>query len=140
MSVFTPFEIEYLQSQRLGRLATVDALGQPQNAPVGFHYNPETDTLDIGGRALSATKKFRNVQTHPQVAFVVDDVLPPWKVRGIEVRGTAVALPGGARASFGERFPDDALIRITPQRIIVWGLEGSPYDQHSRRVGGKKEG
>jgi len=134
MSVFTPLELEYLKSQRLGRLATVDPDGQPQNAPVGFRYNPQTDTLDIGGRALSATKKFRNVESHPQVAFVVDDVLPPWTVRGIEVRGTAVALPSGAAAVFGERFPDDALIRITPGRIIVWGLEGSPYDQRSRGV------
>jgi pyridoxamine 5'-phosphate oxidase family protein len=138
MSVFTSEELAYLQNQRLGRLATVDALGQPQNAPVGFRYNPETDTIDIGGRALSATKKYRNVQTHPRVAFVVDDILPPWKVRGIEVRGTAVALPSGSRAIFGELFPDDALVRITPERIIVWGLEGSPYDQHSRRVGRNK--
>jgi PPOX class F420-dependent enzyme/OxyR family protein len=138
MSIFTLQEIEYLQSQRLGRLATVDPHGQPQNAPVGFRYNPQTDTLDVGGRSLSASKKFRNVQAHPRVAFVVDDILPPHQVRGIEVRGTAVALPSGARAIFGELFPDDALIRITPERIIVWGLEGSPYDQHSRRVGGKQ--
>jgi len=138
MSVFTPQEIEYLHSQRLGRLATVDPDGQPQNAPVGFCYNPKTDTLDIGGRSMSASKKFRNVQSHPQVAFVVDDVLPPRHVRGVEIRGTAAALPSGARAIFGERFPDDALIRITPERIIVWGLEGSPYDQHSRRVDRKE--
>jgi pyridoxamine 5'-phosphate oxidase family protein len=134
MSVFAPLELEYLQGQRLGRLATVDPHGQPQNAPVGFRYNPETDTLDVGGRFMSTSRKFRNVQTHPQVSFVVDDILPPRQVRGIEVRGTAEALPAGARAVFGELFPDDALIRITPQRIIVWGLEGSPYDQHSRRA------
>jgi pyridoxamine 5'-phosphate oxidase family protein len=140
MSIFTPQEIEYLQSQRLGRLATVDPHGQPQNAPVGFRYNPQADTLDIGGRSMSTSKKYRNVQTNPQVAFVVDDVLPPWKVRGIEVRGTAAALPSGARAIFGELFPDDTLIRITPERIIVWGLEGSPYDQHSRGVIRKDEG
>jgi pyridoxamine 5'-phosphate oxidase family protein len=134
MSIFTESELAYLQSQRLGRLATVDPQCRPQNAPVGFRYNPETDTIDIGGRFMSASKKFRNVQTHPQVAFVVDDILPPRQVRGIEMRGIAQALPSGARALFGELFPDDALIRITPQRIIVWGLEGSPYDQHSRRV------
>ena len=140
MSVFTPQEIEYLHSQRLGRLATVDPHGQPQNAPVGFRYNPATDTLDIGGRFMSASKKYRNVQANPRVSFVVDDVLPPWKVRGIEVRGSAAALPSGSRAIFGDLYPDDALLRITPERIIVWGLEGSPYDQHSRRVGGRKEG
>ncbi len=138
MSVFTPVELEYLQSQRLGRLATVDPRGRPQNAPVGFRYNPDLDTLDIGGRFLSASKKYRNVQANPHVAFVVDDILPPRQVRGIEVRGTAQALPAGSRAVFGELFPDDALIRITPQKIIVWGLEGSPYDQSIRRVKGAR--
>ncbi|HTX92511.1 MAG TPA: PPOX class F420-dependent oxidoreductase [Anaerolineales bacterium] len=139
MSVFTAPELEYLKSQRLGRLATVDPQGRPQNAPVGFRYNPEADTIDIGGRFMSASKKFRNVQNHPQVAFVIDDILPPRQVRGIEIRGTAEALPSGASAIFGELFPDDAILRITPQRIIVWGLEGSPYDQHSRRVDRKKK-
>jgi pyridoxamine 5'-phosphate oxidase family protein len=139
MSTFTPAELEYLQGQHLGRLATVDPQGQPQNAPVGFRYNPEVETIDIGGRFMSTSKKFRNVQTHSQVAFVVDDILPPRQVRGIEIRGTAQALPSGARAIFGELFPDDALIRITPERIIVWGLEGSPYDQHSRRVDSKNK-
>jgi pyridoxamine 5'-phosphate oxidase family protein len=139
MSVFTPQELEFLQTQHLGRLATVDPQGQPQNAPVGFRYNPKLDTIDIGGRFMSTSKKFRNVQTHPQVSFVIDDILPPRQVRGIEVRGTARALPSGARAIFGDLFPDDALIRICPGRIIVWGLEGSPYDQHSRQVDRKKK-
>jgi pyridoxamine 5'-phosphate oxidase family protein len=82
MSVFTPQEIEFLQSQRLGRLATVNPGGRPQNAPVGFRYNPELDTIEIGGRFMSQSKKFRNIQQNPYVAFVVDDVLPPWKPRG----------------------------------------------------------
>src|SRR3954451_3801401 len=39
MSKFTPAEIEYLQSQRLGRLATVNEKGDPHVVPVGFRYN-----------------------------------------------------------------------------------------------------
>ena len=48
MSVFTPAEIAYLQSQRLARIATA-ADGQPHVVPVAFRYNPETDTIDVGG-------------------------------------------------------------------------------------------
>jgi hypothetical protein len=33
--------------------------------------------IEIGGRDLSQTKKFRNIQQHAQVALVIDDVLPP---------------------------------------------------------------
>ncbi len=124
MSVFTTKELEYLQSQRLGRLATVNSEGRPQIAPVGFRYNPELDVIEIGGRDLSKTKKFRNVQSNHFVSFVVDDVLPPWKPRGVEIRGSAQTLPSGGKAIFGDRYDaDEAIIRITPIQIIGWGLD-----------------
>ena len=53
MSVFTANELEYLRQQRLGRLATVEASGAPHVVPVGFRYNAETDTIDIGGHGIS---------------------------------------------------------------------------------------
>ena len=37
MSVFTAAEIAYLQSQRIGRIATVGPDGQPHVVPVGNH-------------------------------------------------------------------------------------------------------
>lgn len=125
MSVFTDNELEYLHSQRLGRLATVRPDGKPQVAPVGFRYNAELDVIDIGGRFMSQSKKFRNLQQNPNVSLVIDDVLPPWKPRGVEIRGTAQALPSGGQGLFGSASyaVDDALIRITPTQIIGWGLD-----------------
>ncbi len=125
MSAFTKKELEYLQSQRLGRLATVRPDGKPQVAPVGFRYNAELDVIDIGGRFMSQTKKFRNLANNPNVSLVIDDVLPPWEPRGLEIRGTAQALPSGGRAIFGSASyaVDDAIIRITPTQIIGWGLD-----------------
>jgi hypothetical protein len=35
------------------------------------------DTIDIGGHGIAQTRKWQNAKRHPQVAFVVDDVLPP---------------------------------------------------------------
>src|SRR5260221_12557301 len=49
MSLFTDEEIAYLQSQRLGRLATASMHGELHITPVGFAYNAELDTIDIGG-------------------------------------------------------------------------------------------
>ena len=49
MSKFTDIELEYLKTQRLGRLATINKNGEPQIAPVTFFYNAELDTIDIGG-------------------------------------------------------------------------------------------
>ncbi len=136
MSVFTPKEIEYMQAQKLGRLATVDPAGQPQVSPVGFRYNPELDVIEIGGHGVSQTKKFRNIQANPRVAFVIDDVLPPWQPRAIEIRGAAETLPSGGKAAFGHLYEaDDALLRIHPEQIISWGVEGR--EANNRKVGEK---
>ena len=137
-SVFTPKEIEYMNSQHLGRLATVNPEGKPQIAPVGFRYNPELDAIEIGGHDVSKTKKFHNIQKNSQVAFVIDDVLPPWQPRGVEIRGTAETLSTGGKAAFGHLYEaDDALIRIKPEQIIGWGLEEGARQANNRKVGRK---
>jgi pyridoxamine 5'-phosphate oxidase family protein len=113
----------------------VDEQGAPNNVPVGFRYNPELGTIDIVGMNLSASKKFRNIQRDGRVSFVVDDVLPPWKPRAVEVRGTAEAITG-PRAGQVAQGPDDALIRVLPQQIISWGIDSDAYRPNSRKVNG----
>jgi len=133
VSSFTPEEIAYLQSQRLGRLATVGPDGQPHVVPVGFRYNPELDTINIGGHDFAKRKKYRDVQRNPQVAFVVDDVLPPWKPRMIEIRGTAEVLgSGGEQVISGF---DSEMFRIRPRRIVSMGIEdGENFGLNARSI------
>jgi pyridoxamine 5'-phosphate oxidase family protein len=121
MSAFSHAEIDYLGSQRLGRLATVGKDGVPHVVPVAFRYNPDADTIDIGGHDFAKRKKFRDVKRTGVAALVVDDVLPPWQPRAVEVRGEASTLETGGKAIM-EGF-DDPIIRITPRRIVSWGLE-----------------
>jgi pyridoxamine 5'-phosphate oxidase family protein len=122
MSVFSDAELDYLGSQRLGRLATVGRDGMPHVVPVAFRYNPDADAVDIGGHDFASRKKFRDVQRTGVAALVVDDVLPPWQPRAVEVRGAATTLDTGGKAIM-DQF-DDPIIRITPTRIVSWGLEG----------------
>jgi pyridoxamine 5'-phosphate oxidase family protein len=136
MSAFTEAEIAYLKSQRLGRLATVGRDSQPHVMPVGYRYNAENDTIDIGGRGgFAQRKKYRDVLANPRVAFVIDDIasLNPWKVRGIEIRGEAEVLTTGG-TELGPGF-DPEMFRIKPKRIISWGVEGdNHYQQNARSV------
>ena len=120
MSKFTPEEIAYLQSQRLGRLATIGANGDLHVVPVGFRYNPEQDTIDIGGHNFATSKKYRDALRHGRVDFVVDDVLPPWKPRFVEVRGTVQAEATGGTAIV-PNFPPE-IIRVTPTYIVSIGV------------------
>jgi pyridoxamine 5'-phosphate oxidase family protein len=121
---FTPAEIAYLQSQHLGRLATVGPDGQPHVVPVGFRYNPELDTIDIGGHDFAKRKKYRDVQRNPRVAFVVDDLasVSPWRPRMLEIRGTAEVLGSGGEQVI-QGFDQD-MFRIHPHRVVSIGIEG----------------
>jgi pyridoxamine 5'-phosphate oxidase family protein len=133
MTHFTPGELAYMREQRLGRLATIDAKGAPNNVPVAFRYNPTLDTIDIAGFKMATSKKFRNVQRDGRVSFVIDDVLPPWEARGVEIRGVAEAIDPEGPAS--ARGGDGAIIRIRATHIISWGIDTEPYTRNSRKVG-----
>lgn len=122
---FTKAELDYLATQRLGRLATVAPDGVPQNNPVSFRHNAEMGTIDIGGYNMGASRKFRNVRAGGaggHVSFVVDDVasVTPWRVRGIEIRGDAEALTGQVPYTKGV---SGEIIRIHPRRIIPWNID-----------------
>jgi pyridoxamine 5'-phosphate oxidase family protein len=133
MSVFTDPEITYLAGQRLGRIATVGPDGQPHVVPTSFRYNAEHDAIDVGGMRMSQTKKTRDVQRTGRASIVVDDVLPPWQPRMIEIRGTATVVATGGKA-FGEQF-EDTIVRIQPTRIIAFGIDPAQRATVARSVG-----
>ncbi len=116
MSAFTAAELDFLRTARLlGRLATVGSDGMPHVTPVGWSLGPDEETIVIGGRDFAATRKFRDVARTHQAAIVIDEVLPPWRPRAIEIRGHAEALTD----------PEPRIV-IHPTRVISWGLdEGS---------------
>lgn len=114
-------EVQYLTSKRrLGRLATVGEDGTPHVVPVGFSYNPASQTVDIGGRDLTRTRKYRDVKRAGRAAIVVDDLAStdPWRPRAVELRGRAEAIAGPR-----------PLIRIHPYYVNSWGLR-----ERTRRV------
>ncbi|MEQ4209734.1 PPOX class F420-dependent oxidoreductase [Actinopolymorpha sp. B9G3] len=140
---FTANEIEYLNSQPLGRLATVGPGGRPHIVPVGVFFDPATETIVVGGHAgttMAGSKKFRDAQRHSDVAFAVDDLasVEPWTPRGIEIRGRAETHTFGGEEigrCIGAGMPfDPAWIRIHPRRILTRGIDTGPFDLSARDV------
>jgi pyridoxamine 5'-phosphate oxidase family protein len=135
--MFTEAELQYLADSDLGRLATKRPDGTLQVSPVGFAWNPDTQTIDIGGFAMSKSRKYRNVQDNGQVAFVVDDIVgrDPWRVRCVEIRGTAEAVPSpGDSAIDNSHGIDSAIIRIHPRQILSFGVERTDQEPHEMAV------
>lgn len=123
MSEFTDAELQYLRSERrLGRLATVGPRGDLHVTPVGWSLDRAATVIEVGGRALATTKKFRDVARGGRAAIVIDDVLPPWQPRGVEVRGRAEAVEDPT-----------PVIRIHPERIVSWGLDDTTRHAHAAR-------
>jgi pyridoxamine 5'-phosphate oxidase family protein len=94
-------ELEFLRSQRIGRLATVGPGGFPHVMPVMYRLEDDgTLTFDADGI------KLRNLSAEPRVAMVVDAMGPK---RGVGIQGRAEVI-GPERA------------RLTPARTFAWGL------------------
>jgi len=112
MSVFTPAEIAYLQSQPLMRFASASPNGRPDVAPVVFDV--DGDDILTAGFDITHTVRYRNVQSNPRVSVVIDDLASanPWSPRGIKIIGTAVI----EEADGSPRF------RISPEVIISWAI------------------
>ncbi|HEY1831876.1 MAG TPA: PPOX class F420-dependent oxidoreductase [Acidimicrobiales bacterium] len=119
--------VSYLNSQSKGRLATIAPDGTPQNKPVGFSYNAELGTIDIGGFNNATSAKYKNIASHPAVSFVVDDAVGEGAagMRFLEIRGAAEQV--------GE--PDN-LIRIHPRRVVSWNLGGGEASFSSQDLAG----
>jgi pyridoxamine 5'-phosphate oxidase family protein len=120
MSAFTESEIEYLEHQSMGRLATVGADGQPHVVPVTYRFNADEDAIDIGGIDFGNTKKWRDAKANPKVTFLVDEASPEG-ARAVEIRGRAEAHETGG-GEINPRFPHfvPQFLRLRPTRIVSW--------------------
>jgi len=99
--VFTPSELEFLRSQRIGRFATASPSGWPHVMPVMYSVDDEGALeFDVDG------VKLRNIQAEPRAAMVVDAMGPR---RGVAIQGQATLIA-----------PERA--RLDPVRKFSWGL------------------
>lgn len=118
LDVFTEKELDYIRSQPLARLATVDADGQPDVAAVGFRFDGRA--FVIIGYNLPGSRKYKNVAGgQAKVALIIDDLasVDPWNPRGVRVYGRAEAVESGGRPA----------LRVTPDISWSWNVEGPAF-------------
>ncbi|GAB7036222.1 MULTISPECIES: PPOX class F420-dependent oxidoreductase [Catenuloplanes] len=121
---FTDEEIAYLRSHALGRLATVDAGGQPDAVPVAYEFDGEVFWVGGTGESVLRTRKIRNVRAgNRRVALVVDDMVSfdPFVARGVRIYGDA----DGPVERTGMMGPG-VFLRIVPRVSWSWNMAGEP--------------
>jgi pyridoxamine 5'-phosphate oxidase family protein len=121
---FSEEEVAYIRSQRLARVATVAADGQPDVVPVGFDFDGAH--FYIGGFDPANTRRTHNIQAgNDKVALVIDDVasVDPWSPRFLRVYGTAELVERDSQL----------VIKVTPTFSWSANLSGRPLAEHGRR-------
>ena len=130
---------DFMEAQRIGRLATADAEGTPHVVPVCYAFDGHRiySALDLKPKRVpwQRLKRVRNIQANPRVGLVIDRYSEDWsQLAYVLIRGRADIVETGeeqerAVSLLRDRYPQyDALLaescpvlRITPDRVVSWG-------------------
>lgn len=145
--MFEPQERRYLETARIGRLATADAEGRPHAVPVCFALVDDQVVTPIDEKPQDvppeALRRSRNIRDNPRVALVVDHYTEEWSQLGwVQIRGTATHLEPGetthadAVTALQRKYQQYAahaleerpIIRVTPGSVLSWGRLEQPAD------------
>jgi PPOX class probable F420-dependent enzyme len=139
--MFTTGQRVFLEAQRVGRLATADAAGQPQVVPVCFAYDETRILIPLDTKPKrvppARLRRVRNILANPRVALVFDRYDDDdWsRLAYLLIEGTASLLPPEDpahrrgvlllrhRYTQYQAMPIDTLpmIAIAPDKVIGWG-------------------
>lgn len=126
-TILSQNEIDYLNTQRIARIATVSIISdrpiQPDVVPVGFDFDGEY--IYVSGMNILKSTKYKNILKNRNVAVVIADLktVDPWDPRGIRIYGDAdvVTRRGGYMDPSGHS--EHTYIRIRPIKKWSWGID-----------------
>lgn len=143
--MFETRERQYVETARIGRLATADADGRPHAVPVCFAFVDDHIVTPIDEKPKrvgpDALRRSRNINENPRVTLLVDHYLENWSQLGwVQVRGSATRCvpsdeshaPGvtSLRQKYSQYADHDLeerpLIRIDPTTVRSWGQLDRP--------------
>ncbi|MEF8781393.1 MAG: TIGR03668 family PPOX class F420-dependent oxidoreductase [Haloferacaceae archaeon] len=140
--MFSTAERAYLETARVGRLATADERGRPNVVPFCFALHDGTLVSAIDEkpqrRDPASLRRARDVRANPYVAAVVDEYSEDWsELRWVQVRGRATLVDpeddshGAGVDALREKYDqyrthaieDRPLVRVRPGHVLSWGLD-----------------
>jgi PPOX class probable F420-dependent enzyme len=134
--------IEFINTHRVARLATADAVGRPTVIPICYVFDGTSfySAIDKKPKRVGPTElqRVRNIRVNPNVALVIDDYSENWSqliyvlVHGVATiiepdesmpveRATAVAALRSKYQQYRSMAIDqNPLIKIVPNRARLW--------------------
>lgn len=126
--MLTDAQYRFLNTARVGRLATADAKGAPHLVPVCYAIDGMTAYITVDEKPKRTDiplKRLRNIQQNPAVALTVDRWDEDWsRLAWVMLRGNAIILDAGeehdaAQALLRERYPQYRSMDIAPLPVIA---------------------
>lgn len=132
------WELELLDEQRVGHLATAGPRGDPAVVPVVYAWDGARLLTPLDGKPKRgdprALRRVRDILARPRVALVVDRYAEDWsRLAWVQIRGPAALLEAGevydqGLALLRARYPQyqqvaldgRPLIAITPDTVRSW--------------------
>ena len=123
------WERQFIERQRVARLATVDEKGQPHVVPIVYAFDGERlfTPLDAKPKRVGPhqLRRVRNIQANPHVAVVIDEYSDDWRdLAWVQIRGLATLVPSGPEYQAGlalleARYPQYAALPLAGRPIMV---------------------
>jgi PPOX class probable F420-dependent enzyme len=125
----TDWEYTFISEQRVARLATVDADGQPSVIPIVYAFDGAVlfTPLDAKPKRVAVTQlqRVRNIQANPRVAVIIDSYSEDWgQLAWVHARGQARIITGGDEyaagiALLGAKYPQYERMPLAGRPLIV---------------------
>ena len=126
----------FLREQRICRVASLGAHGEPHNSPLWFVW----DGTALWLNSVVKSQRWVNLERDPRVSVVVDAGVDFTELRGVELTGAVEQVGDVPRTSgpddrvagpeqlFGDKYGNGAFaidgrhawLRLTPQRVVSW--------------------
>lgn len=142
--MLTEVEREFLGGQRVARLATADAEGNPHVIPICFVTEGETVYFTIDEKPKkksgSSLKRLSNIEVNPYVALVVDHYEEDWnRLAWLMLQGRAEILLSGsehdrAQAHLKRRYRQLRAMRIEALPVVAIRIERTASWGHLTRT------
>ena len=131
--MLTRDDLNFVDQQRVARLATADAVGRPTAIPVCFVRLDQRLYIPIDAKPKSGDprrlKRLRNIAERPEVVLLLDRYDDDWsRLRWLLIRAQASILDGGpergdALAALERRYPQYAAMDLAGLGLPVIALE-----------------
>jgi len=133
--------LAFIETNRVARMATVDAAGCPHIVPICYAYDGSRlySAVDEKPKRVEANmlRRLVNIRGNPRVCVIIDDYDEDWsRLRFIIIHGIAGIETGGeeherALNLLRKKYPQyrtmtlaegvNPVIAVTPTKIVSWG-------------------